>query len=135
VPIAQAFVDAVKRLDLEAATDCLHEEVVCEYPMRAAGMPARIDGREAFVRNAERAWSVSERRVTGTRICRLGDSSWCLVEHTLETTFPWPGGEFSSAIVIMLGARQGKIVYTREFFDTAALQRAFENAPSGAGET
>jgi ketosteroid isomerase-like protein len=130
VPIAREFLEAVERMDKETTVACMHEDVVCEYPTRSIGVPERLEGRQAFAEYEELSWAVPSREFSDLRVWSLGDPSWCLVEHRLHHTFPWPDGDFKTAISLIFGAREGKIVYFREYFDTAALERALANAPA-----
>jgi ketosteroid isomerase-like protein len=129
VPIVREFFEALDVLDKERTVACMHEDCVCEYPTRTVGVPERLVGRKAFAEYEELSFSVPSRKFDDFEVYTLGDPSWCLLTHTLEHTFPWPGGEFKSSMSSIFGAREGKLIYMREYYDTAALQKALENAP------
>jgi ketosteroid isomerase-like protein len=129
-PLLDELFATLEKADKEHFLTLWHEDIICDYPMVIPGVPNRIVGLDEFSRFEDLSFSVRSRKFTPISSINLGDPSWMLKEVIMEQEFPWPGGQFKTALASVFGARDGKIAYMREYYDTAAMAKCLENAPS-----
>jgi ketosteroid isomerase-like protein len=129
-PLVHAFFSALEAMDFDGTIAVCHEDIIVEYPTSVPGIPARIEGREAFAKHEELSFTVAGRTYSDFHVYNLGDPSWCLTEHVLEHTFPWEGGALRKPAASIFAAREGKLVYFRQYFHSAAIEKALEHAPA-----
>lgn len=126
--------------DAPSAVDLYAEDCVHEIPFAPPGRPTRIEGREAL--RAVMSTQGGERSpVTYDRFDRLTvwedtERGAVIAEYEVVGTVRATGAEFRFPQLLVLRARDGRIVETRGYFDPAQLTQllAPEGAPEGASE-
>jgi ketosteroid isomerase-like protein len=106
--------------------DMCAEDIVVESPF-ASGGSRRIEGREAFLSLAEEGRAALDVRFEGFSdvvIHQTADPEVIVAEYVLTGTAGAAGRTASSAFVLVMRARDGRIVHWREYQDVAAMKAA-----------
>ncbi|WP_018656602.1 nuclear transport factor 2 family protein [Actinomadura flavalba] len=109
---------------LPLTEDMLAEDVVVEMPFLPAGMPRRIEGRDAYLAFSEAADAGHVVRFTEFRdvvVHRTADPEVIIAEYELAGTRTDTGATGSSGFVIVLRARDGRIAHWREYQNVPAM--------------
>ncbi|MGH3389362.1 MAG: nuclear transport factor 2 family protein [Actinomadura sp.] len=105
------------------------EDIVVEMPLLPAGLPRRIEGRAefiAFVTAGREGLPVKFEEFRDVVIHQTTDPEVIVAEYELAGRAMDSDIEASSAFIVVLRARDGRIVHWREYQDIAAMAAALE---------
>jgi ketosteroid isomerase-like protein len=122
VAVVRRYLEGLQRMDFEAMLAEVADDMVLALPVAPDGMPKRVEGKQAFIEFfgpvAAGLWKelvISDLDVRGE-----ADPSRVVAEYTSTGTFG-NGKPYANTYVNLCTVRDGKIVYTAEFFDPIAL--------------
>lgn len=123
VSVVQRYLEALSRLDPEGVfAEISDEEFVLELPFAPEGFPRRVEGKqnmiEFFGPVAAGVWKEFEFLTLEVR--GEADPSRVVAEYTSRGSFA-NGAPYNQTYVHLCRVRKGKIVYSAEYFDPAAL--------------
>jgi ketosteroid isomerase-like protein len=123
VAVVQRYLEALRRMDPEAMfAEISDEEFVLELPFAPEGMPKRVETKQGLIEFfgpvAAGLWKELEFPTLEVR--GEADPSRVIAEYTSKGTFA-NGAPYAQTYVNLCRVRNGKIVYSAEFFDPAAL--------------
>jgi hypothetical protein len=123
VAVVRRYLEALRRLDPEAMfAEISDEEFVLELPLAPDGMPRRVEGKQGLIDFfgpvAAGLWKEIEFPTLEVR--GEADPSRVIAEYTGRGTFA-NGAPYNQTYVNLCRVRNGKIVYSAEFFDPIAL--------------
>jgi len=124
VAVVRRYLEALRRLDPEAMfAEISDEEFVLELPLAPEGMPRRVEGKQGLIDFfgpvAAGLWKEIEFPTLEVR--GEADPSRVIAEYTSKGTFA-NGAPYANTYVNLCRVRNGKIVYSAEYFDAIALQ-------------
>jgi uncharacterized protein len=122
--------------DIDGWVSCFAADGVVEWPFRVAGVPPRVEGREAIRAALAPVWDrarKSNRRISGhdhVVFHEAKDPEVAFVEF--DVFGEAANGPFRQAMVYLLRIREGRVVLLRDFIDTGALNALIQaSAPPG----
>ena len=135
ISVSRRYLEALSARDVEAMCAELSDDVVFNLPVLQDPFPKRVEGQEAhdFVRNViPTMWT--DFRLVGIELRQEADPERVIAEFTSEGTM-FNGNPYAQVYVFLLRVRDGKVVETKEFFDSLALATAMGAIPSPATVT
>ncbi|MEU1882586.1 nuclear transport factor 2 family protein [Streptosporangium sp. NPDC020072] len=111
----------------EAEGDLLADDVVLEMPFAPPGTPGRVQGREEVLAFVTPRRAALPARLDGFRLLAVhetADPEVIVVEYELTGVATRTGRRASLPFVGVLGARDGRVAFWREYQDTAGIARA-----------
>lgn len=107
--------------------EMLAEDVVIEMPFAPGGRERRVEGRAAIAERlrAERAaLPIVFEEFRDVVVHETADPEVIVAEYEMVATVPATGKRGSANFVVVLRARDGRIVHWREYQDRAAMAEA-----------
>jgi ketosteroid isomerase-like protein len=104
--------------DVDGAVELLTEDVVVEHPFGPAGVPERLEGREAFRAHLSGALAGSRNRFDGFEdlaVHQTVDPDVVVIECALSGVNAETGEAFSRRYVQVIRARGGKIAHWKDY--------------------
>jgi uncharacterized protein len=123
VEVVRRYLEALRRLDPEAMfAEISDEEFVLELPLAPQGMPRRVETKQGLIDFfgpiAGGLWKEIEFPTLEVRA--EADPSRVIAQYTSKGTFA-NGAPYENTYVNLCRVRDGKIVYSAEYFDALAL--------------
>ncbi|WP_198169378.1 nuclear transport factor 2 family protein [Herbidospora daliensis] len=122
VRIVERFHAAMRDKSADDLADLYAEDGVHEFPFRLPGMPERYTGREEIRAGYGLSWGSSPAEVVRVRRVSLhqgGDPDVVVVEHEVDVTVH--GRPHTVPGLLVIRARDGRIVHTRDYMDATAV--------------
>lgn len=127
VAVVQRYLEGLCRLDTEAMfAEISEEEFVLELPLAPEGMPKRVETKQGLIDFfgpvAAGLWKEIEFPTLEVRA--EADPERVIAQYTSRGTFA-NGKPYANTYVNLCRVRNGKIVYSAEYFDPIALVAGF----------
>ncbi|TDC12846.1 phzA/B-like protein [Actinomadura bangladeshensis] len=113
----------------EAGLDAeiLADDIVLETPFAPDGHPRRVEGREtvaAMMREGRKALPIVFEEFRDVVVHETADPEVIVAEYEMVASVPGTGKAGSANFIVVLRARDGRIVHWREYQDRAAMAEA-----------
>jgi ketosteroid isomerase-like protein len=125
--VVQAWMQGLQQLDIESVVDLLAEDAVLEMPLTPAGLPNRLEGREAIAAFLGGHQVFSKLVFHDVDIHDMKDPEMVVVEFQSTGEFAATGNTYENRYVLVMRVRGGQIVLYREYFNPMALTGAFSS--------
>jgi ketosteroid isomerase-like protein len=127
VAVVQRYLEALTRMDPEAMfAEISDEEFVLELPLAPEGMPKRVEGKQGLIDFfgpvAAGLWKELEFPTLEVR--GEADPERVIAQYTSRGTFA-NGKPYANTYVNLCRVKNGKVVYSAEYFDAIALAAGF----------
>ncbi len=122
--VAERFLGAMSRLDIDAMFAQLAPEVVFAFPTAPGGGPREVQGKDinrAFFSTIRPMWSTFS--LTRIQVHPLADDPERLVAEFVSEGSLVDGSPYHNTYLALATVRDGKIQQWQEFSDPAPLQR------------
>lgn len=126
--VAERFIDALGRLDLDGMLAEAGDDIVFELPYAPPGLPTLVSGREAFAGFMRAAIETvgTEFEMTWLDVRAEADPERFIAEYTGRGTMKRTGKPYANTYVNLLRVAGGKVVSTKEFFNVTPLVTALD---------
>jgi ketosteroid isomerase-like protein len=123
--LAERWLGAVQALDIRGAAELLADDAVVEIPLAPPGLPDRFEGKAAIQAFLDGPQLFSKLEFRDVEVHVTSDPEVVVLEYRATGTFEATGLEYANRYVLVVRARQGRIVLHREYFNPLALAGAF----------
>jgi uncharacterized protein len=125
-PLVREALAALAAMDYDRYMALWADDGRLEFPMPLPGMPGVVEGKAQIGEVERRAFTgIARREIKDVQIHPFADPSLALVEFEIDQSFGEGAGGLKGRFAIVYGARDGKLVLMREYFDTRLMAEAF----------
>lgn len=124
--LLRRYQQAMLAFDADALADLYAPDAVHEFPFMAPGHPPRYEDREALRAAYRRIWAGRRAELTDLRDVALhrGPGGDTVVSEWTARAVPHQGTPFDLSGVLVVTARDGRIVHVRDYMDAMGLALA-----------
>ncbi len=124
--ISERIFGGFNRGDVASFADCLHSDIVAEFPFSPPGMFESPRGQAAVLEAMTQG-----RAMMASMTITPSETYWSAPDETLVIEAKGKaqlrgGTPYNNSYVFMVGFRDGRVILWREYFDSLLMQHAIE---------